>query len=96
MQQLCKGGSKKDTQDAPTYNELTWPKMAPEQPSIRTLQGSTDQDILGMAEQVCWGEHMLALSALPCQQQDKYMGRATSRVEPTYGYSRPLGHISVS
>ena len=33
---------------------------------IRTLLGSTDQEILDIAEQVYWGEYTLAPSELPC------------------------------
>ena len=48
-------------------------EMAPDHPSIGTLLGSTDQEILDVAEQVYWGEYMLVPSKLPCPQQEEYI-----------------------
>ena len=47
--------------------------MALEHPSLRTLLGSTDQEILDVAEQVYKGLYEVAPSILPCRQQDQFM-----------------------
>ena len=48
-------------------------ETVPEHPSVRTLLGPTDKEILGMAEQVYQGQYVLALSELPHWQQEEYM-----------------------
>ena len=44
--------------------------MALAYPSIRTLLGSTNQEILDINEQVFWGEYVLAPNELPHWQQE--------------------------
>ena len=41
--------------------------------TVRTLLGSTDQEVLDITEQVYWGEYVLAPSKLPCLQQEECM-----------------------
>ena len=40
-------------------------EIAPAHPSIRTLPGSTNMEILDFTEQVYWGEYVLVPSELP-------------------------------
>ena len=47
--------------------------MSPEHPSIRTLLGSPDAEILKVAEQVYRGESAVVPSILPCRHQDECM-----------------------
>ena len=49
--------------------------MAPEHPSVRTLLGSTDQEILDVAEHVYQGQYKVALSMLPRRLQDQFMAK---------------------
>ena len=48
-------------------------KLAPEYPSVQTLLGSLDEEILKIAEQVYRGELAVATSVLPHKQQDECM-----------------------
>ena len=48
-------------------------ELVPEHPPVWTLVGSPDAEILRVAEQVYWGEHVVAPSVLPCCQQDECM-----------------------
>ena len=59
-------------------------EMAPEHITLRTLLESTDQEILGMAEQVHLGEYMLAPQWTTLPVTGQIHGRATSRAEWTY------------
>ena len=60
--QRCSQGSESETAES-----------APEHPSMWTLLGSPDAEILKVAEQVYRGEHAVVPSVLPCIQQDKCM-----------------------
>ena len=61
------------TQRCPQAQPIEMAKVtAPAHPSVRTLLGSIDREILDIMEQV-YGEYVLAPSELPCQQQEKYM-----------------------
>ena len=55
----------------PRITELA--ESAPEHPSVWTLLGSPDAEILKVAEQVYWGEDMVAPSVFPHQQQNGCM-----------------------
>ena len=48
-------------------------ETAPEHPSVRTLLGSTDQEILDVAEHICRGQYEVAPSVLPQRLQDQFM-----------------------
>ena len=48
---------------------LEMAKSAPEHPSVQTLLGFPDAEILKVAEQVCSGEHVVVPSVLPNRQQ---------------------------
>ena len=48
-------------------------EMAPEHPSIRSLLGSTDDEILEIAEQVYWGQYEAVSSILPHWHQEQFM-----------------------
>ena len=45
-------------------------EMAPEHSSIRTLLGSTDEESLGVVEQVYWGEYVLAPVNAPASDKN--------------------------
>ena len=49
--------------------------MALEHPSVRTLLGSTDPEILNFVEQVYRGQCKVAPSILPCRYQDQFMAK---------------------
>ena len=57
--------------------------MAPAHPSVRTFLGSTNQEILDLAEQVYQREYVLAPSELPSATRGIH-GRTTSGAEPLY------------
>ena len=48
-------------------------RTAPGYPSMRTLLGSTDADLLTMVEQVYWGQYEAALSMLPYWNQEDFL-----------------------
>ena len=54
--------------------ELETAKLAPEHPSMWTLLGSPNEEILEVVEQVYRGELSVVPSVLPCQWQDWCMG----------------------
>ena len=57
-------------EDAPTHHQTAMAKeMAPEQPSVKSLLGLTDEEILEIAEQVYWGQYEAVLSVLSHQHQ---------------------------
>ena len=50
-------------------------ETAPEHPSVRTLLGSTDQEILDVMEQVYRGQYEVVSSIQFCRHQDQFMGK---------------------
>ena len=48
-------------------------EMASDHPSVKTLIGSTDLEILDVAEHVYRGQYEVALSMLPQRLQDQFM-----------------------
>ena len=62
----CKGSS---TNNRPTCLK----KTASEHPSVRTLLGSTDQEILDVAGCVSQGQYKVAPSVVPRRLKDQFM-----------------------
>ena len=60
-------------------------KVAPENLSVRTLLGATDDAIIQVAKQVYWGKSTSAPSMLSHHQHDGCIRRITAGVEQTYG-----------
>ena len=48
-------------------------ETAPEQPSVRSLLGSTDEEILEIAVQMYQGQYEAVPSILPCQYKEPFL-----------------------
>ena len=59
----------------PTHNRLTLPKKWPLHLSMRTLLGSTDQEILDVAEHIYGDQYEMAPNMLPKRLQDQFMAK---------------------
>ena len=57
-------------------------EIAPEHPSVRTLPGYPNQEILGVAEQVYRGYYELAPSVFPHQQQGQFLADLHEEMGP--------------
>ena len=77
MPLLCRGGNNSSTHEGTlTCNRSTMAKeTAPEHLSVRTLLGSTDKEILDVAEQVYRRKYEVVPSILPCRHQDQFMAQ---------------------
>ena len=54
--------------------------IAPEQPSVKSLLGLMDEEILERAEQVYQGQYEAALKILPCQCQEQFFWQSSMRI----------------
>ena len=60
-------------------------EIVPDHPSVRTLLGSTDHEILDVAEHVHWGQYEVAPSTLPCKAQRPIYDWTTQGARPVPG-----------
>ena len=70
-------------QRCPTLTKPPWMKeTAPEQPSVRNLLWSMDEEILEIAEQVYLGQCEALSSVLPHWHQEQFFGRVSWGARP--------------
>ena len=55
-------------------------EMAPIHPSVRSLLGSSEEEVLKITEEVYHGEYELAPNELPGQQQEEYMAELHAKL----------------